>query len=115
MTDIRDRPFGSGLQDFFANLNVANGARCLTAVAALLCVLVTLEPFPDLSRADVTGMASGRLASTYVCFGALAAIAIFLSASENAPSLKTLGTPLNLCFVGWMVLNIALSESPEVS
>jgi O-antigen ligase len=115
MTDIQDRPFGASLQSGLANLNVLTGARCLTAVATLLCVLVTLEPFPDLSRADVAGMASGRMAATYLCFAALAAIAILLSASENASALKTLWTPLNLCFVGWMTLNIGLSESPEVS
>jgi len=115
MTDIQDRPFGASLQSGLANLNVLTGARCLTVVATLLCVLVTLEPFPDLSRADVAGMASGRLAATYLCFAALAAIAVLLSASQNAAALKTLWTPLNLCLVGWMAVNIAVSESPELS
>lgn len=115
MTDIQDRPFGASLQAGLANLHVLTGARCLTAVATLLCVLVTLEPFADLSRADLAGAASGRMAATYLCFAALAAIAILLTASENASALKTLWTPLNLCFVGWMALNIAVSESPELS
>jgi O-antigen ligase len=115
MTDIRDRPFGNGLQTFLADLNVWNSARCLAAVSALLLVLVTLEPFPDLSGADMAAIASGRTAATYICFGSLAAIAILLSVSENAPAFRTLLTPVNFCFIGWMLLNIALSESPGVS
>jgi O-antigen ligase len=115
MTDIRDRPIGQSLQSVLANVNVLDGARCLVVVATLLLVLVTLEPFPDLGRADVTRIMSGRIASTYICFGALAAIAVLLSTSANSPALKTLWTPVNLCFVGWMVLNITLSENPAVS
>ena len=115
MTDVRDRPFGNSLQAVLANLNVLNSARCFTAVATLLCVMVTLEPFPDLSNAELTNIASGRMAITYICFGALATIAILLLASETALALKTLWTPLHLCFVGWMVFNIAFSESPGVS
>ena len=115
MTDVRDRPFGNSLQAVLANLNVLNSARCFTAVATLLCVMVTLEPFPDLSNAELTNIASGRMAITYICFGALATIAVLLSASETALALKTLWTPLHLCFVGWMVFNIAFSESPGVS
>jgi O-antigen ligase len=115
MTDIPDRPLGNGLQVFLGHLNVLNGARCVTAVATLLCVLVTLEPFVDLGSADITGIASGRTAITYLCFGALAAIAVLLSASENAPALKTLWTPLHLCFIGWMAVNIVFSESPGIS
>jgi O-antigen ligase len=115
MTDIRDRPFANGLQALLADLNVWNSARCLAAVSALLLVLVTLEPFPDLSGADMAAIASGRTAATYICFGSLAAVAILLSASENAPAFRTLLTPVNFCFIGWMLLNIALSESPGVS
>jgi O-antigen ligase len=115
MTDIRDRSFGNGLQGALANLNVLQSARCLTVVATLVCVLVSLEPFPDLGKADLSSIASGRTALTYICFAALTAIAVLLSASDNAPALKTLWTPLHLCFAGWMILNIVLSESPEVS
>jgi len=115
MSDIPDRPFGNGLQAFLADLNVWICARCLTAVLALLLVLVTLEPFPDLSDADIATIAAGRTAATYICFGSLAAIAILLSASEDAPAFRTLLTPVNFCFIGWMFLNIVLSESPGVS
>ena len=115
MTDVRDRPFGNHLQAVLAKLDVLTSARCVTAVVTLLCVLVTLEPFPDLGSGGVTNIVSGRLAITYICFGALAATAVLLSASQNAPALKTLWTPLHLCFLGWMVLNIVYSESPGVS
>ena len=113
--DIRDPPLGNGLRAFLGHLNVSNSARCLTVVAALILVLVTLQPFPDLSSADVMGFASERTAMTYLCFGALAAIAGLLSASQDAPALKTLLTPLHLCFIGWMALNIVFSENPGIS
>jgi O-antigen ligase len=115
MTEIADPPWGQCLQGFLDRLNVLNGARCLTAVATLLLVLVTLEPFIDLGSTDITAFASGRTAITYICFGALAAVAVLLSASENAPALKTLWTPLHLCFIGWMAVNIAFSENPGLS
>ncbi len=115
MTDVGDGPLAGGLRAFFSKLNVLNSARCLTAVAALLCVLVTLQPFPDLRSADFAGAESGRLAATYICFAALAAVAALLSASQSAPALKTLWTPLHLCFLGWMVLNIAFSENRGIS
>jgi O-antigen ligase len=115
MTDVRDRPFGISLQAALANFDALKSARCLIAVATLLCVLVTLEPFPDLRNADATSIVSGRLAITYLCFGTLAAVAILLAASENTLALRTLWTPLHLCLVGWMVLNIVFSESPGLS
>jgi O-antigen ligase len=55
------------------------------------------------------------LALTYLSFGALAALAVLLSASENLPAYKTLLTPLHACFLGWMMVNIVVSESPGVS
>jgi O-antigen ligase len=115
MTDIRDRPLGNSLQAFLAELNVWNSARCLAAVSALLLVLVTLEPFPDLSDPNMAAIASGRTVATYICFGSLAAIAVLLSAAENARAFRSLLTPVNFCFIGWMLFNIALSESPGVS
>lgn len=114
MTDVARRPFGSSLRALLASLNLPNTARCLVAVATLVCVLVTLEPFQDL-RNTGAGAADGRLAATYLCFGGLAAIAVLLSASENVLAFKTLCTPLNLCFLLWMIVNVILSESPGVS
>jgi O-antigen ligase len=115
MTDVEARSLSHALRDELARLNVVQVARCLVAVTALLLVLVTLDPFPDLRSADVANVASGRMALTYVSFGLLAAVAVALAAASDTPSLKTLLTPLHLCFAGWMLINIVFSESREVS
>ena len=54
MTDVEARSLGHVLHDGLAGLNAVRAARCLVAVAALLLVLVTLDPFPDLRNEDVT-------------------------------------------------------------
>jgi O-antigen ligase len=115
MTDIQDKPFASGLQASFGGFDVLEAARCLTMIATLLCVLITLDPFPDLENPDVTSFVSGRLTATYIVFGVLAVVAVLLAASANSPGLRSLWTPLHLCFAGWMILNIAFSENSELS
>jgi O-antigen ligase len=115
MTDIRDRPFGAGLNSLLADLDALQAARCLTVVATLLVVLVTLAPFADLGDANLGTIGSERTAITYLVFGALAAIAVLLSLSEDIPALKSLLTPVHVCFVGWMIFNIAMSENVSVS
>src|SRR5215475_11386565 len=109
MTGVGARPLGQGLRVFVAGLNVLDAARCVLAVAALLLVLVTLEPFPDLRNADLATAASGRMALSYIAFAGLAAAAVLLTFAQDAPSLKTLVTPLHLCFIGWMLINLAVS------
>ncbi|WP_256807069.1 O-antigen ligase [Bradyrhizobium sp. Bra64] len=115
ITDVETRSFGHVLRDGLAELNAVRAARCLVAVAALLLVLVTLDPFPDLRNADVTTVVGGRMALTYVSWGLLAAVAVLFVAATDAPALKSLVTPLHLCLVGWLLINIALSESRGVS
>ncbi|WGR72434.1 MULTISPECIES: O-antigen ligase [unclassified Bradyrhizobium] len=115
MIDVEARSLGEGLRTVLVKLNVVNAARCLVAVAALLLVLVTLDPFPDLRNPDVATVVGGRMALNYVSFGLLAAVAVLLCAASDAPSLKTLVTPLHLCLVGWMLINVVFSESREVS
>jgi O-antigen ligase len=115
MTDVSHRPFDNSLQALLAGQNLLSSSRFLVAIAALVCVLVTLEPFRDLRNAANAGVPDGRMAVTYLCFGALAAIAVLLSASENILALKTLWTPLHLCLVLWMTVNIVFSENPGVS
>ena len=114
-SDVEARSFGDGLRDGLARLNAAQAARCLVAVAALLLVLITLDPFPDLRNPDIATVVGGRMALTYVSFGLLAAVAVLLAAATDGPSLKTLVTPLHLCLVGWLLINIAFSESRGVS
>lgn len=84
-------------------------------IAALLLVLVTLGPFPDLRDAGLASAASGRLALYYISFASLAAVALLLAISGDAPSLRTLLTPLHLCFAGWMLINVAFSENRDLS
>lgn len=115
MTDVEARSYGHALRDALAGFNAVQAARCLVAVAALLLVLVTLDPFPDLRDPDVATVVSGRMTLTYVSFGLLAAVAALLLLATDAPALKSLVTPLNLCFVGWMLVNVLFSESRGVS
>ncbi|WP_456617478.1 O-antigen ligase family protein [Bradyrhizobium sp. P5_C12] len=115
MTDVEARSHGHALRGALAGLNVVQAARCLVAVVALLLVLVTLDPFPDLRSEDVANVVGGRMALTYVSFGLLAAVAVLFAVATDAPSLKSLVTPLHLCFIGWMLINVVFSESREVS
>lgn len=115
MTDLETRSLGGVLRDGLAELNAAQAGRCLVAVASLLLVLVTLDPFPDLRNPDVTTIVGGRMALTYVSWGLLAAVAVLFAARTDAPALKTLVTPLHLCLLGWLLINIVLSESRGVS
>lgn len=115
VTGIEARSLGRVLRDGLAELNVAQAARCLIAVASLLLVLVTLDPFPDLRNPDVTTVVGGRMAVTYLAWGLLAAVAVLFVAARDAPALKTLLTPLHLCLLGWLLINIVLSENAGVS
>ncbi|RXT33625.1 O-antigen ligase family protein [Bradyrhizobium betae] len=115
MTDVEARSLGHVLRYGLAGLNAAQAARCLLAVAALLLVLVTLDPFPDLRSEDVATVVGGRMALGYISWGLLAAVAVLFVAATDAPSLKSLVTPLHLGLVGWMLINIVFSESRGVS
>ncbi|KYG97690.1 ligase, partial [Bradyrhizobium sp. DOA1] len=115
MTDVETRSFGHVLHDGLAGVNAMRAARCLVAVAALLLILVTLEPFPDLRSEHFVTVVGGRMALTYIVYGLLAVVAVLCVAATDAPALKTLVTPLHLCLVGWLLINIAFSESRGVS
>lgn len=115
MTDVEARSFGHALRDELAKLNVVQMARCLVVLAALLLVMITLDPFPDLRSEDVATVVGGRMALNYITFGLLAAIGVLFVLATDAPALRTLVTPLHLCLVGWMLINVVLSESREVS
>lgn len=115
MTDAEARSLGHILHDGLAGLNALQAARCLVAVAALLLVLVTLDPFPDLRNEDVTTVVGGRMATAYISWGLLAAVAVLLVAAADARPLKTLATPMHLCLLGWLLINIVFSESRGVS
>jgi len=113
--DVEAPSLGPILRHGLAGLNAARAARCLVAVAALLLVLVTLDPFPDLRSEAATTVVAGRMALTYISWGLLAAVAVLLVAATDAPALKSLVTPLHLCLVGWLLINIVFSESRGVS
>ncbi|TWB06305.1 O-antigen ligase family protein [Bradyrhizobium stylosanthis] len=114
-TDVEAPSLGHILHGGLAGLNAVWAARCLVATAALILVLVTLDPFPDLRSEAATTVVAGRMALTYVSWGLLAAVAVLLVAATDAPALKSLVTPLHLCLVGWLLINIAFSESRGVS
>jgi len=114
-TEVEAPSLGPILRHGLAGLNAVRAARCLVAVAALLLVLITLDPFPDLRSEAATTVVAGRMALTYVSWGLLAAVAVLLVAATDAPALKSLVTPLHLCLVGWLLINIVFSESRGVS
>ena len=91
-TDVEAPSLGPILRHGLAGLNAARAARCLVAVAALLLVLVTLDPFPDLRSEAATTVVAGRMALTYISWGLLAAVAVLLVAATDAPALKSLVT-----------------------
>ncbi|MGL9623473.1 O-antigen ligase [Bradyrhizobium sp. U531] len=115
MTDLEARSLGHALRDSLAKLDAVQAARCLVAVVSLLLVMVTLDPFPDLRNTDVTTVVGGRMALDYVSWGLLAVVAVLFVAATDAPALKTLVTPLHLCLVAWLVINVVLSENRGVS
>ncbi|MGY8708496.1 O-antigen ligase [Bradyrhizobium sp. 18BD] len=115
MTDVEARTLGHILRDELSGLNALQAARCVIVVAALLLVLVTLDPFPDLRNPDVAAVVGGRMALAYISWGLLAAVAVLFVAATDAPALKSLVTPLHLCLVGWLLINIVFSESRGVS
>ncbi|EJN11592.1 lipid A core-O-antigen ligase-like enyme [Bradyrhizobium sp. YR681] len=115
MTGVEAPSLGHVLRDGLAGLNAMRAARCLVGVAALLLVLVTLDPFPDLRNPDVATVVGGRMALTYISWGLLAGVAVLFVAATDGPSLKSLVTPLHLGLVGWLLLNIVFSESRGVS
>ncbi|MBR1087368.1 O-antigen ligase family protein [Bradyrhizobium manausense] len=115
MTDVEAGSFGHALRGVLARLDVANVARCLVAVTTLLLVLITLDPFPDLRNPDIANVVGGRLATSYISFGLLATVAVLFTLSTDAPSLRSLVTPLHVCLIGWMLINLAFSESRGIS
>ncbi|WP_439396297.1 O-antigen ligase family protein [Bradyrhizobium sp. PMVTL-01] len=114
-TDVEAPSLASLLRDGLAGLNAARAARCLVAIAALLLILVTLDPFPDLRSEDAATAVGGRMALTYVAWGLLAAVAVLLVAVTDAPALRSLVRPLHVCLVAWLMINIVFSESRGVS
>jgi O-antigen ligase len=112
--NARGRSFAEALRAPLVRLRVLDCLRCAVVVVTLLCVLITLDPFKDLTLVD-DASSSGKLAATYLCFAALAAMGVLLSASQNAAAFRTLWTPLHLCFLAWMAVNILFSESPAIS
>lgn len=115
MTGIRQLALAGLVQDRLRTVNVLVAGRCLTVVVGLLCIWVTLAPFPYLGNLDARDTVSGQLATTYIAFGLLAIAAVALAIPDNIPALKTLWTPLYLGFAVWMAVNIVMSESPGVS
>jgi O-antigen ligase len=89
--------------------------RCLTVIGALLLVWITFEPFTDLRNPNLDEVTSGTLVFTYVTFGLLALLAILLCTADSVPALRSLCTPVNIAFMGWMLINIVASHFPGLS
>ncbi|WP_211912090.1 O-antigen ligase family protein [Tardiphaga alba] len=89
--------------------------RCCIVIGSLLLIWLTFEPFANLQNTSLTEIATGQLATTYITFGSLALLAVALCASDSLPALRSLGTPVNIAFVAWMLINIVASHLPGLS
>jgi O-antigen ligase len=99
----------------FARRGALEFVRCLTVVGSLLLIWLTFDPFTDLRNPNLYDVVSGTLVFTYLTFALLAVLAFLLCAVDSAPALRSLCTPVNICFVCWMLINIAASHLPGLS
>lgn len=89
--------------------------RCALVIGSLLLIWLTFEPFANLRNIELTEIATGTLALTYLTFGALALLAVLLCAADSMPALRSLSTRSNIAFMAWMGLNIVASHLPGLS
>jgi O-antigen ligase len=88
----------------------------LLALAILLAILVTFNPFSDLSDADPLQASSGKEAHTYLAFAALLAVSGLLLHLAGRLHLNWLVSKANLLLLGWIVIaGVALSNDPATS
>ena len=70
-----DGPF-SLIASALGRLDVLQIARCVTFLATMLAIWVSLRPYADLTATDFTDVDSGKFASTYIILGMLSIVAV---------------------------------------
>jgi O-antigen ligase len=117
-TDRHDQATG-GLVPLFANtlgrLDVLQIARCVTFLATVLAIWISLRPFPDLTATDFTDIESGKFAVTYITLGMLSVVAVTLAASQNLKAFQSLMTPAMLLLCCWIGINTLFSHDVGLS
>jgi O-antigen ligase len=90
-------------------------ARCVTFLASVLAIWVSLRPYADLTATDFSDVDSGKLASTYITLGILAIVAVGLAAFQNLKAFQSLMTPALLLLCGWIGINTLFSHDVGMS
>jgi O-antigen ligase len=117
-TDRHDRTVGGPfplIANTLGRLDVLQIARCLTFLATVLAIWVSLRPYADLTAADFTDVESGKFVSTYITLGMLAIVAVALAASGNLKAFQSLMTPAFLLLSCWIGINTLFSHDVGLS
>jgi O-antigen ligase len=111
--DRHDQAFGghfSLIAGALRRLQVMQIARCVTFLAIMMAIWVSLRPFPDLTASDFTDVESGKFATTYITLGMLSVVAVALAAFENLKAFQSLLTPPFLLLACWIGINTLFSH-----
>ncbi len=109
-TDVLQAPASQG------PVGVWEHVRGGTALAILLAIFVTLNPFSDLGDPKVLELSSGNEAATYITLFLLVALAGLLLQLSGGLPLRLLATRENLLLLAWLlVVSVALSTDPSTS
>jgi O-antigen ligase len=117
-TDRHDQAIGgqfSLIASALRRLEVLQIARCVTFLATVLAIWVSLRPYPDLTATDFTDVESGKFASTYITLGMLSIVAVALTASQNLKAFQSLITPAFLLLCCWIAINTLFSHDFSLS
>ena len=117
-TDRHDQAIGgqfSLIASALRRLEVLQIARCVTFLATVLAIWVSLRPYPDLTATDFTDVESGKFASTYITLGMLSIVAVALAASQNLKAFQSLITPAFLLLCCWIGINTLFSHDFSLS
>lgn len=102
-------------RELAADLPISRIVRQTVFLAAFLVSWVTLKPFPDLSRLDITELASGRDAMIYVAFAGLASIALLAVVADHKQALASFASPVMLLLAGWLCFSVLHAPDPVTS
>ena len=103
------------LVNIIGQVDVPRVARCVTFIAGMLVVWVSLRPFPDLGDPGVNDLNEGKLAPTYITLALFSVVALALTMAKSANALRSLITPLFVILCCWMCINTVFSQDFGIS
>lgn len=103
------------LRESAADLPISRIVRQAVFLAAFLVSWVSLKPFQDLSRLDISDLASGRDAMIYAAFGGLALIACLTVIADHKRALASFASPVMVLLAGWLCLSVVIAPDPVTS